>query len=1048
MKALPSCAVLAAAMVLAGTAAAQTYSRTEVITYHDNTAIWVLGQTASVTCVAAVPVNTSCDGNDVVAQTTYDPATALPTASYAFGKLQQTANYNADGTVATVTDGRNNTTTFSNWKRGIPQTILYADGTSQSAYVNDNGWIESVTNEVAAKTCYSYDAMGRLSGITYPSETQDNVCNTSKWAATTRSFVPVASAEYGIAAGHWRLTETTGNAVKITYYDGLWRPLLVREYDAGNVSGTERFTRTAYDADGRVSFASYPSATSNPSTGVWTFYDPLGRVTSVSQDSELGQPLTTTTEYLNGFLTRVTNPRGFQTVTSYLTYDQPSTDWPLQINAPDGASTTIARDVFGKPLSLTRGGVTRSYGYNANQELCRSEEPETGTTLYAYDAAGNLSASSAGLPAGTACGSTNTRTVTRSYDARNRLQTLSFPDGNGNQSWTYTADGLPSTVTTSNSGNSVTNTYAYNKRRLLTGEAMTADALQGWSIGYTYNALAQVISEAAPASVAVNYTVNALGQTTAISARPDAGTTYTLASNASYYANGALRQFTYGNGIVHTMTQNARQLPSQSTDGSVLKLATTFDANGNVTAITDNTPAARQTKTMAYDGLDRLTSASSPMFGTASYAYDALDNLTQVSLSGGSLPRTQYYCYTASNQVAFVRSGPQCTGNASPVLTALTYDLQGNLASKNGTGYTFDYGNRLRSTAGLGYRYDADGRRVRQDSAGTSLKYSYYAKDGRLLWQRDEPASKRINNVYLAGSLLAEITRPIGSNAPTISYFHTDALGSPIAKTNAAGAIIETSEYEPYGRLLNRNNDDRAGYTGHVMDAVSGLTYMQQRYYDPAIGRFLSVDPVTAYSNPMGAFNRYWYANNNPYKFSDRDGRWPTKIHENIIDKAFPGLSAAQRGTLKSASHSMDSVSKGGQSKGSSYQHSMRAPSQSPADAKTASQKFISGQEAAAKKEQGKMPSSVDGLKSESLTSAGNAMHTATDGTSPAHTDSNGDPKVWSGLAHPAAAYQHSQAEAAISNAQMDTAVNAAQAVFRATYGDDLYQQAIKTDGN
>lgn len=48
---------------------------------------------------------------------------------------------------------------------------------------------------------------------------------------------------------------------------------------------------------------------------------------------------------------------------------------------------------------------------------------------------------------------------------------------------------------------------------------------------------------------------------------------------------------------------------------------------------------------------------------------------------------------------------------------------------------------------------------------------------------------------------------------------------------------------------------------------------MQQRYYDPAIGRFLSVDPVTAYSNPVGAFNRYDYAANNPYRFIDPDGR-------------------------------------------------------------------------------------------------------------------------------------------------------------------------------
>ncbi len=48
---------------------------------------------------------------------------------------------------------------------------------------------------------------------------------------------------------------------------------------------------------------------------------------------------------------------------------------------------------------------------------------------------------------------------------------------------------------------------------------------------------------------------------------------------------------------------------------------------------------------------------------------------------------------------------------------------------------------------------------------------------------------------------------------------------------------------------------------------------MRQRYYDPGIGMFLSVDPVTAYSNPVGQFHRYRYANNNPYKFTDPDGR-------------------------------------------------------------------------------------------------------------------------------------------------------------------------------
>jgi murein DD-endopeptidase MepM/ murein hydrolase activator NlpD len=53
------------------------------------------------------------------------------------------------------------------------------------------------------------------------------------------------------------------------------------------------------------------------------------------------------------------------------------------------------------------------------------------------------------------------------------------------------------------------------------------------------------------------------------------------------------------------------------------------------------------------------------------------------------------------------------------------------------------------------------------------------------------------------------------------------------------------------------------------------MNYMQQRYYDPAIGRFLSVDPVTA-TSAGGNFNRYWYGNDNPYKFVDPDGRLST----------------------------------------------------------------------------------------------------------------------------------------------------------------------------
>jgi RHS repeat-associated protein len=115
------------------------------------------------------------------------------------------------------------------------------------------------------------------------------------------------------------------------------------------------------------------------------------------------------------------------------------------------------------------------------------------------------------------------------------------------------------------------------------------------------------------------------------------------------------------------------------------------------------------------------------------------------------------------------------------------------------------------------------------------------------------------------------------AHAQTVVYYHTDALGTPVAVTDASGNVVERSEYEPYGSLLNRPLTDGPGYTGHVMDAATGLTYMQQRYYDPSIGAMLSVDPVTAYdSNYLSHFNRYSYGNNNPYKFTDPDGRQST----------------------------------------------------------------------------------------------------------------------------------------------------------------------------
>lgn len=109
--------------------------------------------------------------------------------------------------------------------------------------------------------------------------------------------------------------------------------------------------------------------------------------------------------------------------------------------------------------------------------------------------------------------------------------------------------------------------------------------------------------------------------------------------------------------------------------------------------------------------------------------------------------------------------------------------------------------------------------------------------------------------------------------ADTVVYYHTDALRSVAVVTNAQGQVLERTHYAPYGQVLDRPLRDGPGYGGHEEDAATGLVYMQQRYYCSECGRFLSADPVQVDPNTGANFNRYWYANDNPYRYTDPDGR-------------------------------------------------------------------------------------------------------------------------------------------------------------------------------
>jgi len=124
-------------------------------------------------------------------------------------------------------------------------------------------------------------------------------------------------------------------------------------------------------------------------------------------------------------------------------------------------------------------------------------------------------------------------------------------------------------------------------------------------------------------------------------------------------------------------------------------------------------------------------------------------------------------------------------------------------------------------------------------------------------------------------------------------FYHHDALGSIVAATNKNADILCNEEYQPYGEKIYQagigsceHNED--WYTGKTYDDDLDLTYFGARWYDAKQGRFLSIDPVGVQPEKIHSFNRYAYANNNPYKYVDPDGEaaWFVPLVVSIIKEA------------------------------------------------------------------------------------------------------------------------------------------------------------------
>lgn len=870
------------------------YSKREKFSIRDYPAIWVL--------------------NQFINRQDVDPSTLALTTEEVHFRHSPTAQvarithflvgdyvrwYGLDGTLqsAVLPNGAN--VQLQDYFRGIPRRIVHsADNSLLSATVDAHGRIRSVTDALSNTTNYEYDALGR------PTQTRFPTGDSTAWNNLDSSYEIRSVAEYGIPAGLWKRTQTRGRYELATWYDALWRPILTRERDV-NLASSARFVRTAYDARGNLSFESYPGHLATTSTSYTTLtagttrqYDALNRPTVETRSSEHGN-LVSRRDYLQGFQVRDTNARNHVTTTSFMAYDAPVYDWPVQILEPESKVTLIQRDRWGKPAAITREGwylrpngqwernsATRHFVYDANQRLCKRIDPEHGAAVMDYDSANRLAWTADGLnlPSTTDCNresvAANQR-VARSYNSKDELTAIDYPDSTDDLNFTYYADGKPHTASVGPLGNRISRTYSYNKRRLPTQELVQIDGFS-FPIGYRYSSEGAVSELGYPDNTWEVLNPDGMGRPRQMGQ---------FASNVTWHRFGPLAGFTYGalgSGLSFSQQLNARGLPSERRDewfGSArLHDTLSWDGNGNLAAVIDNVGSAEAfrntSRWMTYDGLDRLTVAdSSPQpplrtpygysWGEARFTYDGVDNIRTFKMGAADFS----YAYDGSGRLQSISQA----WVPAPIFS-YSHNARGQMTGRQFGGQQFtlswDSAHRVTQTWNAGssvvetYRYDAHGHRVRTVRGGETL-YQIYTQSGDLLLESSSNGSIR-KYARLGGRLIGET---VNGARRTVQ---TDVIGSVRQKTDAFGTMLIEEEIvrAPYGSTLAGGQyKNGPAFTGHMEDGATGLTYMKARYYDPVAMRFISPDPVHVNLGSGGNFNRYWYANNNPYTYVDPDGR-------------------------------------------------------------------------------------------------------------------------------------------------------------------------------
>ena len=715
-----------------------------------------------------------------VAEYTYVAGTNLLETVTAQGGAVTTYHYDAKGYVDSVIDPEGRKTTFvtdpltglvtssvgplGNAPGGVP-----GDHTTTYTY-DDAGRVLTITDQLGNasggvpadhRTTYTYDSMGRLktesraSGAltTYNYDLAGQL--TSVVVKLTGSADATTTYEYD-KDGNQKAVVDAENRRTETTYDLAGRPVTIKdpankistiEYDAkGRATATVDATgvriETTYDALDRVTSVTdgagkVTTYDYDPTNGLLaTVTDPLNHPTDYDYDW-LGRPTSVTnaenetssiTYTAKGFVESVTNARNKTTSFTYnavgqlLTVTEPGNAGDfvttytydaggrLETRENDrGAIETYEYDALGRPTKLTDAvsKIWRTF-YTNDGDIDHTIDGKGQTTTFGYDLAGRLLTTSPTAP---------TPQITYTYDETGRL--LSMADGNGTTTYGYDTVGRLQTVTRGGR----TTTYGYE------------DA----------GRLASVLYPGGQGTVSYDY--DTAGRLETISDWATRLTTYHY-DNASRVSSverpgGLTTDYTYDD------VDRPLSALSTRSGNTVLSQAWTYDPNGNIATLTDDTG----TGSFSYDNLDRLLTASYPGGQSYSYSYDAVGNITQAITPAG----TTNYTYDVGDRITSTGPGGTPTPGSST-----------RSPSSNNAGWT---------NSANGYAADNTyATAVPAKNGTTSVRVGTFGFDSQI------PAGATITNVTVSVEWKVDITTSIATLGSQV-YVGGVARGTELVNT-------------------------------------------------------------------------------------------------------------------------------------------------------------------------------------------------------------------------------------------------------------------------